>query len=130
MQSEQDYLNKPEVSIKIPEELRPLLVDDWDLVIKQMKLVSLPAKPTVARIFEDYIREKKNARNISPAKLRLLKNLAFIWYKIDLSKAPGTLQLKFPENTKIFRFLYLFKYRKFGLRKIRLPESKINSWDQ
>jgi len=63
----------------MPEELRPLLVDDWDLVVKQMKLVTLPATPTVAGIFEQYIEDKRNARNVSPTKLRLATGVPYSW---------------------------------------------------
>uniref|UniRef100_A0A915I2X4 Chromo domain-containing protein n=1 Tax=Romanomermis culicivorax TaxID=13658 RepID=A0A915I2X4_ROMCU len=69
VQSEQDYLTRPEVCVKIPDDLRPLLIDDWDLVVQQMKLARLPAKPTVAQIFKEYVREKQSLRNISTSKL-------------------------------------------------------------
>lgn len=70
VESEEVFKNKREIRIKIPEELRPILVDDWDLITKQMKIVRIPASPTVAEILNDYVEEKKNSKNMTSQKLR------------------------------------------------------------
>ena len=41
--------------IDIPEELKYVLVNDWDLVVHQKQLFKLPAKVTVNNIIEQYL---------------------------------------------------------------------------
>ncbi|KAI9332494.1 MRG-domain-containing protein [Obelidium mucronatum] len=51
-EKEEEYLKRPEVKIPIPESLKIQLVDDWENVTKNQKLVSLPRTPNVTQILK------------------------------------------------------------------------------
>ncbi|ELV09463.1 Mortality factor 4-like protein 1 [Tupaia chinensis] len=53
------------VEVKIPEEVKPWLVDDWNLITRQNQLFYLPAKKNEDSILEDYANYKKTQGNTS-----------------------------------------------------------------
>ena len=54
--------------IDIPEELKHILVNDWDLVVHQKMLFKLPAKVTVNNILEQYLDHLKRQQDVEAAK--------------------------------------------------------------
>lgn len=62
VESEESFLSKVEVKIRIPDELRQYLADDWDAVTRQHKLLDLPARITVQDIVDQYLNYKKTAK--------------------------------------------------------------------
>lgn len=63
IETEESFTTKTEVKIKIPEELKPWLVDDWDAINRQHKLLDIPAKNTVKDIIDTYIQHKKSNKS-------------------------------------------------------------------
>ncbi|KAB0405593.1 hypothetical protein E2I00_016409 [Balaenoptera physalus] len=61
--NEETFTNRAEVTVKIPEELKLRLVDDWDLITRQKQLFYLPAKKNVDSILADYANHKKSQGN-------------------------------------------------------------------
>jgi len=53
--------------IDLPEDLRHVLVNDWDLVVHQKHLVKIPAKVTVSNIIEQYVHHL-DSTDLSPAR--------------------------------------------------------------
>jgi mortality factor 4-like protein 1 len=49
----------------MPDNLKSLLVDDWENVTKNQQVVALPAKASVNQILEDFIAEEKPKRTSS-----------------------------------------------------------------
>ncbi|XP_036363700.1 mortality factor 4-like protein 1 isoform X2 [Octopus sinensis] len=63
VESEEAFQTKIEVHVKVPDDLKLWLVDDWDLMTKQKKLLKLPAKHNIETILEEYIQFKITKSN-------------------------------------------------------------------
>ncbi|XP_068224703.1 mortality factor 4-like protein 1 isoform X2 [Palaemon carinicauda] len=66
--NEEQFMTTVEVRVKLPDELKPALVDDWDLINRQRKLPIIPARVTVDVILADYIRAKTSTKSNTPNK--------------------------------------------------------------
>jgi mortality factor 4-like protein 1 len=96
-----DFSKRMEVKIIIPDELKVKLVDDWEHVTKNQKLIPLPRTPTVTEILEEYKEHcKKHASSVkNAAKHDDILNEVVDGLKMYFDKALGNILLyRFERN--------------------------------
>jgi len=54
VETELSYLVKQEVQISLPDQLKVFLVDDWDSICRQKKLLNIPSRHSVDDVLEAY----------------------------------------------------------------------------
>ncbi|XP_027716971.1 mortality factor 4-like protein 1 [Vombatus ursinus] len=59
---QKESLGRKEVQVHLPTALRPLLMQDWELVTLRRKLFTLPAKKTVTVILTEYVTFQPNCQ--------------------------------------------------------------------
>lgn len=59
----EEYLTKIEVKIKLPEELKFVLIDESEIILKHHKLPALPVQNTVDKILDDYVEAKSSGKS-------------------------------------------------------------------
>ncbi|EEQ33619.1 histone acetylase complex subunit [Microsporum canis CBS 113480] len=74
IEKEDEFNARPSIRIVIPDNLKALLVDDWEYVTKNNQLVPLPAKAPVSTILDQYFEEEKPKR-ASPSDVDVLEEV-------------------------------------------------------
>ena len=77
--------------IDIPEELKYVLVNDWDLVVHQKQLFKLPAKVSVNNIIEQYLNHLKRQEMTPGKKSIAMEVIRGIGQYFDVSLGPQLL---------------------------------------
>ena len=72
---EESFHTRPHVRIPCPDNLKSLLVDDWENVTKNLSLVQLPSKTPVNSIIDTYFEEEKGKRRLGSAEADLLEEI-------------------------------------------------------
>lgn len=68
-------MRRPAVRLFIPDTLKSILVDDWEKVTKEQKLVPMPAAMPVTQFLEDYYRAESANRRPGSADADLLEEV-------------------------------------------------------
>ncbi|MCJ1433102.1 Esa1p-associated factor [Xylographa pallens] len=72
---EESFHSRPQIRIPCPDNLKSLLVDDWENVTKNLLLVPLPSKTPVTLILDTYFDEEKGKRRLGSAEADLLEEV-------------------------------------------------------
>lgn len=89
---EEHFVTRPSIRIPIPDQLKSLLVDDWENVTKSLLLVPLPSQAPANFIIDTYYNEEKTNRRLGSADADLLLELC-CGLKLYFEKAVGKILL-------------------------------------
>ncbi|VDN98975.1 unnamed protein product [Rodentolepis nana] len=59
-ETDEGFLQRSQINVKLPDSLKAFLADDWDLVTKQSRIVNLPSRKPVKTVLEEYLEYSKS----------------------------------------------------------------------
>ncbi|KAG8179562.1 hypothetical protein JTE90_016132 [Oedothorax gibbosus] len=68
VETEEEYIQKIEIKIKIADELKHRIVEDWNCINREGKLASLPARIPVETLISDYVKQRTSVKGMTPNK--------------------------------------------------------------
>ncbi|THX90419.1 MRG-domain-containing protein [Aureobasidium pullulans] len=72
---EDEFLRRPSIKIFMPDSLKAILVDDWEKVTRESRLVPLPSKTPVAQFLADYAASEGLKRREGSAEADILEEV-------------------------------------------------------
>ncbi|KAI5291200.1 Esa1p-associated factor [Ascosphaera aggregata] len=75
LEKEEQFLSHPSVRISIPDNLKSLLVDDWENISKNRLLVPLPAQHSANQILDLYLESEREKPNLPKNDLDVLEEV-------------------------------------------------------
>lgn len=98
---------KGDVILPMPDRLKYLLVDDWEFVTKDHKVLSIPSKRPVRVILQDYLQYIKNRK--TPEELSISREVV------------SGLMIYFDKSVKLI-FLYKYERLQYGRLVAKKPD--------
>ncbi|WPH05026.1 MRG-domain-containing protein [Acrodontium crateriforme] len=72
---EEDFMRRPAVRLYIPDQLKSILVDDWEKVTKEQKLAPVPSPTPVTQFLNEYNAAESNTRRPGSAEADILEEV-------------------------------------------------------
>ncbi|KAI8910503.1 MRG-domain-containing protein [Entophlyctis helioformis] len=111
------FMKRPEIKVTIPELLKSQLVEDWEMVTKNHKLVPLPRETTASQVldqFRDAIRETLRKRTSREGRPDDSINEVVEGLKLYFDKALGNI------------LLYRFERQQYAEIRQRFPDTPMS----
>ncbi|KAI9884507.1 MAG: hypothetical protein M1823_003722 [Watsoniomyces obsoletus] len=62
IEDEEHFFTRKAIRLNVPDNLKSMLVDDWENVTKNLQLVPLPAEKPITKILDDYLQHERDPR--------------------------------------------------------------------
>ena len=105
---EETFHSRPAIRLLVPDNLKAILVDDWEHVTKDLMLVPLPSKTPVNLILDTYFEGEKGKRRLGSAEADLLEEVV-AGMKMYFDKALGRILLYRFERQQFFETKQLWE---------------------